>query len=314
MEAKPLRYAILGTGALGGLYGALLSRSGQEVHFLARSDYSHIKSHGLRVDTPLGDFHLKSVNVYQEPQQMPVVDVAIVAWKTTANSALKETLPAVCGSETTVLVLQNGWDIERDSANIVGPSAILGGCCFLCSNKVGPGHIHHLDYGRIAFGEYSVSKLGEITDRMRHIAEHFQVAGIDVTPAENLSAVRWKKLTWNIPFNGLSVVLDADTGQLMSDPFTQQLARDLMIDVKQAAEHCGVEIQESHIQKMLEDTRNMVPYASSMLLDYQNKRPMEVEAIFGNPLRAAQQHGFTPKKIEMLYQQLRYIDKVNREG
>lgn len=307
------RYAVLGTGALGGLYGALLAKTGQDVHFLARSDYHHVRSHGLRVDTPLGDFQLENVSVYQRADDMPKADVAIVAWKATANKVLPEVLPAVCDRETTVLVLQNGWDVERDSANVVGPAAVLGGCCFLCSNKIGPGHIRHLDYGRIAIGEYGESKRGEVTKRMQQIATDFEAAGIDMTLAEDLRKVRWKKLTWNIPFNGLSVALGADTRQIMTDEHTAQLAKDLMLEVQAAARHCGVEFSETHIQKMLDDTRKMVPYASSMLLDYQNKREMEVEAIVGNPLRAAQKAGYSPPKMEMLYQQLCYINRINQE-
>ncbi len=80
---------------------------------------------------------------------MPKVDVAIVAWKSTANAALADALPHVLKDDGCVLVLQNGWDVERDAAHLVGAERVLGGCCFLCSNKVGPGHIHHLDYGRL---------------------------------------------------------------------------------------------------------------------------------------------------------------------
>lgn len=314
MPAERPRYAILGTGAVGGLYGSLLARAGQEVHFLARSDYDHIRSNGLRVDTPLGDFHLPEVNVYDDVSRMPKVDFALVTWKATANGALADALPAVCNSETTVVVLQNGWDVERDAANVVGPAAIVGGCCFLYSNKVGPGHIQHLGFGRIAIGEYGESKRGEVTKRMKRISEHFEQASIDVTLAEDLAKVRWKKLTWNIPFNGLSVVLGADTGQIMSNPNTEKLAAELMHEVRTAAKHCGTEYSEGHIQKMLDDTREMAPYASSMLVDFQLEREMEVEAIVGNPLRAAQKAGYNPPKMEMLYQQLCYINRVNQDS
>ncbi len=132
-------YAILGAGALGGLYGGLLARAGCEVHFLLHSDYEFVREHGLRVDTPLGDFHLKPVNAYRSAVDMPQVDVAIVAWKSTANAALAESLPPVLKADGCALVLQNGWDVEHDAANLIGAERVLGGCCFLCSNKIGPG-------------------------------------------------------------------------------------------------------------------------------------------------------------------------------
>ena len=302
-------YAVLGTGALGGLYGGLLARAGFEVHFLLHSDYEHVRDHGLKVDTPLGDFHLTRVNAYGSADDLPRVDVAIVAWKSTANAALPEALPRVLKDDGCALVLQNGWDVERDTAKLVGAERVLGGCCFLCSNKVGPGHIHHLDYGRIAFGEYAPLLSGSITPRMRAIEADFRQALIDMTATEDLGRTRWAKLMWNIPFNGLSVVLNALTDRIMAEPHTAQLAELLMREVRAAAAGCGSVIDESMITKLLDDTRKMVPYASSMLLDYQQSRPMEIEAIFGNPLRAAQAAGIPTPRIEMLYQQLVFLSR-----
>ena len=301
-------YAVLGAGALGGLYGGLLANAGLDVHFLLRSDFEFVREHGLRVDTPLGDFHLPRVNAYARAADMPQVDVVLVCWKATQNDSLAEVLPRICGPETLVLVLQNGWDVERAAADVVGEQRVLGGCCFLCSNKVGPGHIHHLDYGRIAFGEYSEPLSGTVTERMQRIATEFTAAKIDMQAAKDLRAVRWRKLMWNIPYNGLSVVLQADTQQIMHDAQTSLLAEELMIEVREAAAACGKVIEASHITKMLDDTRKMVPYDSSMLLDYRAGRPMEVESIFGNTLRAALAAGYRPAKVEMLYRQLSFIN------
>ena len=304
-------YAILGAGALGGLYGGLLAKAGGDVHFLMRSDFEIVKGSGLRVDTPLGDFRLEQPSIYAEANEMPKVDVAIVAWKATSNAALRESLKAVCHDETVVLVLQNGWDVERDAADLVGADRVLGGCCFLCSNKIAPGHIQHLDYGMIAFGEYAPKLSGRITERMQAISDDFRAAKIDMRPDVDLRAVRWKKLVWNIPFNALSVILDADTAELMQDEQTYGLVRDIMIEVRDCAAALGTVVDDSHVEKMLENTRRMVPYDSSMRLDYLAKRPMEVEAILGNPLRAAEAAGYHPTKISMLYQQLSFLNRRN---
>lgn len=302
-------YAVLGTGAVGGLYGGLLARSGLDVHFLVRSDYQHVLQHGLQVDTPLGDFHLEQPKIYADIAHMPQVDVVLVCWKSTQNQHLAPALRTLCRPDTIVLVLQNGWDVERSAADLVGTSQVLGGCCFLCSNKVGPGHIHHLDYGRIAFGEYDPRRSGRITPRMNQLTEEFTQAGIHLQPAANLREVRWRKLMWNIPYNGLSVVLQADTRQIMSDPQASRLVQELMQEVRQIAESCGSVIEHEYIDKLLADTRKMVPYDSSMLLDYRHARPMEIEAIFGNSLRAAEARGYRPSKIDMLYRQLCFFDR-----
>lgn len=302
-------YAVLGAGALGGLYGGLLARSGLEVHFLLRSDFEQVQRHGLRVDTPLGDFLLDSPNIYKSPQHMPKVDVAIVAWKSTANAALASTLPHVLRPDSSVLVLQNGWDIELDSAKIVGAERVLGGCCFLCSTKIAPGHVRHSDCGRIVFGEYAPLLSGTLTDRMRRIHDDFTRAGMDITMTEDLRQTRWSKLMWNIPFNGLSVVLKSLTDRIMGDPHAARLAEQLMREVQAAAAACGSLIPDGFLDQLLDQTRKMIPYASSMLVDFENGREMEVEAIFGNPLRAAQAAGIPTPRIEMLYQQLLFLQR-----
>ncbi|HBE66968.1 MAG TPA: putative 2-dehydropantoate 2-reductase [Planctomycetaceae bacterium] len=310
-----MRYAILGTGALGGLYGSLLAKAGQEVHFLARSDFEHIQEHGLEIESPWGDFHLPSVNVYRAAEDIPAVDVAIVAWKATQNEQLAQVLPAVCSDETLVLVLQNGYDIERSAAEALGADTqILGGCCFLCCNKTEPGKIQHLDYGKIAFGEYASSLRGSITDRMQRITAEFASAGIPMQESEDLFQTRWQKLMWNIPFNGLSVVLNADTKQLTTHPAALRLVQMLMTEVQQCASVCGYEIPVGFAEKLVRDTERMVPYDSSMALDYRYRRPIEVEAIFGNPLRAAVERGYHPAAVESLYRQLHYLNDLNLQG
>lgn len=307
-----MRYAILGTGALGGLYGSLLARAGQEVHFLARSDFEHIRDSGLKIDSPWGNFTLPSVNVYREATDIPPVDVAIVAWKATQNDQLAQVLPEVCSDETLVLVLQNGYDIERSAVDALGAETqVLGGCCFLCSNKTGPGEIQHLDYGKIAFGEYAPSLRGKVTERMQRIAAEFTEAGVPMQPSENLMQTRWQKLMWNIPFNGLSVVLQADTKQLTTHPSARHLVQSLMNEVRQSAAACGFEIADGFAEKLMRDTERMVPYDSSMALDYRYRRPIEVEAIFGNPLRAAEENGYHPAAVTTLYRQLCYLNEAN---
>ena len=307
------RYGIIGTGALGGFYGGLLARSGIETHFLLNSDYDHVRQHGLRVDTKLGDFHLADINAHKDPEQMPACDVTIVAIKTTMNHLLPQLLSGATRGGGCALVLQNGLHVEQDTVDIVGANRVLGGCCFLCSNKVGPGHIHHMDYGRIAFGEYRAdSHVIEISDRASQIESDLRQAGITADAVDDLIKVRWQKLMWNIPFNGLSVALDASTSEIMKDPHAEQLAEAIIRDVRAAAAICGKKIDESFVDKMMNDTRAMVPYDSSMRIDFKNKRPMEIEAIFGNPLREIDKFGGTAPRLTMLYQQLHFLGNKNQ--
>ncbi len=308
------RYAILGTGALGGLYGGLLAKCGFEVHFLAHRDAEHIAQNGLKVETPLGDFHLQDVHVHADAGTMPACDVTIVALKSTQNHLLQTMLPHPTRSGGVVLVLQNGLDVEMDSVSVVGSDRVLGGCCFLCSNKVGFGHVRHLDYGAIVFGEYRDNAYGQavpgITERALQVEADLREAGIDATATEDLLMTRWKKLMWNIPFNGLSVVLNASTKELIENPDSLRLVEQVIREVHGAACALGVAVPKEWIQKQVEATRQMVPYDASMRLDYKFGRPMELGAIFGNPLKAGARIGFEMPSVLMLFQQLQFMDAM----
>lgn len=306
--AKNTRFGVIGGGALGGLYGCLLAKAGFEVHFLLHSDVAHVRRHGWKVETPLGNFELTDVLVHSSPESMPPCNVTVVALKTTQNGVLAELLPKPTSQGGRVLVLQNGLDVERDSEAIVGPERVLGGCCFLCSNKVAPGHIRHLDHGRILLGDYRPSGDG-VSRHALAICDDLVHAGIDAKVVADLATARWKKLIWNIPFNGLSVALNASTDELMDNPEACELARSLMKEVHQAAGACGSLMSATVIETTLDVTREMVPYDSSMRIDYLNHRPMELEAIFGNPIRAAGEHGCEMPRVQMLYRQLLFLNQ-----
>ncbi|WP_413200347.1 putative 2-dehydropantoate 2-reductase [Nostoc piscinale] len=307
------KYAIIGTGALGGFYGAKLQKAGLDVHFLLKSDYEHVNQRGLIIESKDGDFTLPQVNAYNNADKMPQCDVVIVALKTTQNYLLPKLLPPVIKNNGVVLVLQNGLDIELEISQIVSNVNIIGGLCFLCSNKVGQGHIRHVDYGQIVLGEYSHNyESAGITNRMQQIANDFQNAGIAIELTEDLLLARWQKLVWNIPYNGLSVVLNARTDELMADPYTRQLVEQLMYEVAAGAKSTGRIIADSFIQKMLDYTVKMKPYRTSMKIDYDEQRPLEVEAIIGNSLRKAQTADVFLPQINCLYNQLKFLDARNK--
>ncbi|MGL5082219.1 MAG: putative 2-dehydropantoate 2-reductase [Microcoleaceae cyanobacterium] len=306
-------YAVLGTGAVGGFYGAKLQHAGLDVHFLLRGDYEQVCQRGLRVESPDGDLILPHVHAYNTVQNMPDCDVVIVALKTTHNLQLRELLPFLIKRKTIVLVLQNGLGTESEIAEIVGNQQIIGGLCFICSNKVGPGHIRHLDYGTIALGEYQPHyQAAGRTALLEQIAEDFELAGIPVNLSEDLLLARWQKLVWNIPYNGLSVILNARTDEIMHCSETRLLVTELMQEVVSGAKGCDRKIPDSFIQMMLDHTDNMKPYLTSMKLDYDRQQPLEIEAIFGNPLRLATAAGINLSRIATLYRQLKFLDLHNR--
>ena len=133
-----------------------------------------------------------------------------------------------------------------------------------------------------------------------------------ITPPPDLVVARWKKLVWNIPYNGLSVVLDAGTDELMADSTTRSLAHQLMVEVQQGAAAQGRDVPDEFVEQMLVDTDAMTPYRTSMKLDYDSGRPLELDAIDRTPLDRAAAGGVSLPRIEMLAAQLEFLDQQAR--
>lgn len=306
-----LRYAIIGSGALGGLYGGMLANHGAEVHFLINSGIDQIRRDGWKVESVLGDFHLPGdqLNLHTDPSSIPPCDVTIVGIKTTQNHLLPNLLSGSTSGDGSVLCLQNGLHSELDSVAVVGPDRVLGGCCFLCSNKIAPGHIRHIDYGRIVMGEFTDASLppAGITTRLQKITDDLRSAGIDANATGDLWMARWRKLMWNIPFNGLSVALNASTKDLIENESSYAIAKSIMSEVYDAAAAFGRLLPPDSIEATLDHTRQMMPYDSSMRLDFLAGRPMELRAIFEAPLAAGKRAGAIMSRVEMLHRQLAFL-------
>jgi 2-dehydropantoate 2-reductase len=313
--ASPRRYAVIGVGAVGATYGARLAAAGHELHVVARSDADHLRTHGLRVESVYGDVDLPagSFGVHDTPASVPPVDVVLLAVKTTVPPLeAARLIEPLAGPDTIIVALQNGLGVEAPLAAVAaGP--VLGGMCFVCSNKVGPGHVRHLDFGTVTLGEHTTDgSAAGVTPAVDAVAADLDAAGVPTRRLDDLADGRWRKLVWNIPYNGLSVVLDAGTDELMADPSTRALVRDLMGEVLAAAEACGHVIGWSFAEEMLEATAAMTPYRTSMKLDHEAGRPMEIETIYGAPLTAASAAGAPMVRTEALARQLRFLDARGR--
>ena len=138
-------------------------------------------------------------------------------------------------------------------------------------------------------------------------AELFRSAGIESVAMADLQQARWQKLVWNIPYNGLSVLLDADTRRLMSNADSRALIADMMQEVVRAAQALGYTMPENYADKLLAATQRMPDYLPSMYHDFAQGRPAELHAIYEAPLAAAQTVGVAMPRVRALYQALRFI-------
>ena len=304
-----MRYGVIGTGAIGGYYGAKLAHAGKEVHFLSHSDYQYVKERGLQVDSYDGSFHLPQMNAYGAASDMPKCDVVLIGLKTVNNHLLPELLPPLLKEDTLVVLIQNGIGVEEDVQKMFPEVQLAAGLAFICSAKTEPGRVNHQCYGYINIGNYSCKQQEKIDE----VVDDFRKAGVDANEVEYLEA-RWKKAVWNMPFNGMTVALNTQTDILLQHPSTLQLIKDQMMEVIEAAQACGVKnIDESFAEKMIYNTVHMTPYSPSMKLDFDFKRPMEINYLYTRPIEKAREAGYQMRKLEMLEQELRFLESKRLE-
>lgn len=304
--------AIVGAGAVGGYYGARLAQHGHDVHFLLRGDYDAVRRNGWTVRSCDGDFRITAdeVMVYDDPKRMPRVDLAVVTLKSTSNDQLDRLVRPLLHGDTAVLTLQNGLGNEDRLAELFGKSRVLGGMAFVCINRVAPGVIRHTDHGVIRIGDFATRGRSE---RVEGLAALFNASGVKCEVLDDLRFGRWQKLVWNIPFNGLGATLDLTTDRLVGNEEGLALVRQLMEEVRAAARADGVDLPAKIVDANINNTLTMGPYKSSMQVDRQAGRPMEVEAILGEPLRRARAGGASTPVLEALYRAARVVHE-GRQG
>jgi 2-dehydropantoate 2-reductase len=203
----------------------------------------------------------------------------------------------------------------------------MGGLCFVCLNRVEPGVIHHIDHGQVVLGEFD----REPEPRTHEIASMFRAAGVPCKVTDNLTQTHWEKLVWNIPFNGLGVAgvlgyeaLATDdlglkfqsissgrkcmtTEDLLSDARWTGLAKQLMLEIIAAAQALGLKIKDSLADKQIERTRTMGAYKASTLVDFEKGLPLELNALFLEPLRQARGAGVHVPRLESLARALSFL-------
>ena len=299
------RIAILGAGAIGLYYGARLALAGRDVSFLARSDLTAIRERGITLKVEGREDVLKPAAVFARAEDIGPVDLVILTLKATANAELAHLLPPLLGPATRVLTLQNGLGSEDTVARWVDRDRILGGLCYIACMRLAPAEVTCLHAGSIALGEAD----GPARERTRELAASFESAGVACRVVDDLVAARWRKLIWNVPFNGLSIAAGAvTTDVLCADPALRGEVQALMREVQAAARQLGIDIPDDVLRKQYDVTPPMGPYRPSSLVDFLAGRPLEIEAIWGEPLRRAQAAGAAMPRLALLYALLRRID------
>lgn len=305
-----MKIAILGAGALGCYYGARLQESGQDVSFIVRSEYDYLKKHGLEVKSLHGNISLPHIKVYRDAAEVGPVDLVVVAWKSTANSGFSKALPPLMGPDTVVVTLQNGMGNAEEIANIIPADRIYVGLCFICAMRTEPGHINHLEGGNIQFASFVPSLEG--SEQAAELSDLFAKAGIKTRAFDAAEQIQWYKLVWNIPFNGLCLALGGiSIEELYRNPENVARARRIMEEVVQAAKARGYTLPDDLVEFHLSRTESMGSFIPSSAVDYNEGRPVEYTAIWGDPLSKARQAGASVPEWELLDKDIRMRLKMD---
>ncbi len=294
--------AIVGAGALGSYYGARLALAGSDVRFLLRRELAAVRERGLMLREKDATRHLAHVAACATTAEIGPVDLVIVALKTTANAALASLLPPLLHDHTAVLTLQNGLGNEEFLASLVGAERVFGGLCYIAVTRGESGELRGFHTpGAIALGEFG----RPATARAQSMAALLAAAGMKLRVVENLAEARWQKLIWNIPFNGLAIARGGiTTDKILGAPAIAAEVRPLMDEVATAGRALGFDVPEKFIQAQLDITPPLGAYAPSSLVDFLAGREVEVDAIWGEPLRRAQAAGLAMPRLARLHAEL----------
>ncbi len=298
-----MRFVILGSGAVGGYFGAKLARAGQDVTFIARGAHlDAIRARGLEVRSAnLGDFVVRA-GAENDTSRVGPVDVAIVSVKAYDNATALPMLTPLIGPETVVLTLQNGVDSVDEVAAIVGEEHVLGGTTYVATALEGPGLIVQTGVHRsIIFGEVFTNR-GAVTPRVQSIADVLASADIQVTPVADARVPIWDKFVYLVAFSGFTGASRLAIGHIWKYPHVQDMFYAASREIAAIAKAEGVTISANRFDTLKEYMENLPPTTrSSLLIDLEQGKRIEVEALQGAAVRRAKKHNVPVPIVSTLY-------------
>lgn len=301
-----MKIAIIGAGAVGGYYGALLSRAGADVSFVARGAHRDaIRANGLRIIGVQGDFTVK-VAAEDDPKRIGAVDVVIIAVKTYDNDTAFPLAKALMGEATTVLTLQNGVDSADDLARVIGKAAVIAGPTYIATAIDAPGVIRQTgSHRRIVFGEV-FDPPSEVTPRVRALADLMLAADIHAEPVADARVPLWEKFIYLAPFAAFTGAARLPIGPLWADEESRAAFMDAVREVERVARASGINVAADTVEKVAAYTAGIpATTRSSLLIDLSVGKRIEVESLPGSVVRRGRAGGVETPMMRALYATLR---------
>ncbi|MFQ5901258.1 MAG: ketopantoate reductase family protein [Thermodesulfobacteriota bacterium] len=286
-----MKTLIIGSGAVGGYFGALLVRAGNDVTFLARGEHlKAISRDGLTIKSINDSFNIK-VNAIERPDVNDRFDLLIFSVKGYDLNSACDSVKAVVGDKTTILSLLNGVESEEFLGNRFGIEKVVGGVAFIGSTIESPGIILHTAAGFITFGEMD----GRKSTRGKKIKEMFKRANIPCSISGDINRDIWSKMVWNVGFNAITAITNALVSDVLTEEWTRLIVEQSMEEAIKAAEKKGVILPDNIVSKTIAKTERAGKIKTSMLQDIERKKRTEIEFINGAIIRIGKEVGlYTP--------------------
>lgn len=292
-----MKALVIGTGAVGSFYGALLARQDVEVSVVARSDYERIKKNGIQILSKNDQYEFCPHQVLRSAAELgEKPDYVLLCIKVVEGADRVGLLKDAVGPDTAIVLISNGIDIEQEIAEAFPHNELISGLAFICVTRMAPGQIWHQAYGRLALGNYPRG----FSEKTKALCALYEQAGIPCVASPDIVTARWQKCVWNAVFNPLSVL---SGGLTTADILATQevICRAIMKEVVDIAKAAGHPLAEDVVDLNIASTHKMPPYKTSMLLDFEAGRPMETEAILGNAVRCGRRFGIAIPHLESVY-------------
>jgi len=295
-----MKIAIMGSGGVGGYYGGLLAKAGQELTFIARGAHLQaIRDKGLHVKSVHGDFTVSPVKATDRPGEIGAVDLVLVATKTYHTDEAARAIKPLIGDNTVVISLQNGIDAAERIGSAVGMERMLGGATWLSAAIEAPGRIgQYSQFRRIALGELD----GRITPRAQAVASAFATTPAVVELVPNIRQMLWTKFVFISAISALGGLTRVSMGEYRHVPEAREVLAQAMAEVAAVAQTCGVALDADIVAKTLSFIDAAAPdMRPSMQRDLEAGRMSELESLIGVVVRLGRERGVPTPMMRLAY-------------
>jgi 2-dehydropantoate 2-reductase len=283
-----MRIAVMGTGAVGGYFGAKLAAAGDDVVFIARQRHlPGLRRNGLRIESFNGDLHVRNGLFTDSPADAGVVDLVLFCVKSYDTTEAAAALAPMISKQTAILSLQNGIDNPDKIAGFWGTERTLAGVVYIGAQVSAPGVIQHSSGGKIVLGPIS----GHPRDTAHRVEQRLSRAAIPCAISAEIEQVQWAKLLWNAPFCAISCLTRSTVREIIESEALTNLALDCMKEVQAAARTRGLDLKTELFDQTLAFSRGLGDFKTSMLQDLEAGKPLEYDALNGFVMRLLERAG-----------------------